>query len=388
MSPEQTKKSIIIFSTAYHPFVGGAEIAAKEIVDRIADFNFYLITSKFKKDMPKQEYLRSIDIRRMGFGFWGDKYLLPILGYFEARKIIKKEKKILLWGMMASQGSIAAYFMKKAQPNIPFLLTLQEGDPEQYLMHGRWGLMGFWIRRIVKSADYIQVISSYLKDFASKMGAKSEIEVVPNGVDIKKFSHVYLESELVKIRSSLNIGSNTKIIVTASRLVHKNAVDVLIKAINKLVDGGEDIVCLIAGHGGKQEELKNLAKDLGISEKIKFLGNVGHEDLPKYFAISDVFVRASRSEGLGSAFLEAMAAGLPVIATEVGGIPDFLKDRETGLFVKVNDEADLAQKIKELLYNNYLREQIIENSKSLVQEKYSWDSIAQTMNKIFNKLCA
>src|SRR3989344_6719554 len=89
---------------------------------------------------------------------------------------------------------------------------------------------------------------------------------------------------------------------------------------------------VIAGSGPQEQELKKLIRDLNIAGRVKFLGTVSQEELPALLATSGLFVRPSRSEGLGIAFLEAMAAEVPVIATPIGGIPDFLKDYVTGLF--------------------------------------------------------
>jgi len=99
-------------------------------------------------------------------------------------------------------------------------------------------------------------------------------------------------------------------------------------------------------------------------------------------------VRPSRSEGLGVSFLEAMAAGLPIIGTPVGGIPDFLKDGETGLFTKVDDPEDLAKKIELLFSDEALRQKLVRNGRKLVEEKYQWSKIARDMGKIFKELCA
>jgi Glycosyltransferase len=110
---------------------------------------------------------------------------------------------------------------------------------------------------------------------------------------------------------------------------------------------------------------------------------VSPKEIPSYLARADVFVRASRSEGLGSSFLEAMAAGVPVIGTPVGGIPDFLKEGETGLFSRSDDPQNLAEKIAELLANAPLRRRLVQNGKVLVRSRYSWEHIVQEMEKYF-----
>ena len=193
------KKSIIIFSTAYLPFVGGAEVAIKEITDRLNNAEFFLITARMKRVLPKKEKVGNIMVYRLGFGFSFDKFLLPILGFFKFFRLNSKFKiqnlKLIIWGMMASYGSIAAYFIKLFKPQIPFLLTLQEGDSERHLKWGKFGLVGLFGKLIIRKADYIQTISGYLKDFAIKRDARAPIEVVPNGADLQK-----LKSQISKLQ--------------------------------------------------------------------------------------------------------------------------------------------------------------------------------------------
>ncbi|MBI2063486.1 MAG: glycosyltransferase family 4 protein, partial [Candidatus Yanofskybacteria bacterium] len=143
---------------------------------------------------------------------------------------------------------------------------------------------------------------------------------------------------------------------------------------------------LLVGDGSEKENLKLKIENLKLGDSVIFAGSVGHYELPKYLRISDVFVRPSRSEGLGSAFLEAMAASLPVIGTKVGGIPDFLKNKETGLFAEVDSPENLAEKINLLLTDKELRENIIRNAKEMAVQKYDWDKIAGEFKKLYLEL--
>ena len=118
------------------------------------------------------------------------------------------------------------------------------------------------------------------------------------------------------------------------------------------------------------------------------MGHIEPEKVYDYLAVADIFVRPSRSEGLGSSFLEAMGAGLPIIATPVGGIPDFLKDGETGLFCEVDDPQDLAEKIKLLMADETLAKRIAENGRQLVLEKYNWDNIAKQIQNTLSHIFA
>lgn len=373
------KKRVLIFSLAYVPFVGGAELAVKEITNRIADDEFDLITLRFNKNWQKFERIGNVNVYRIG----GRKLLFPFLAFLKSVRLSSKRKYSVVWSIMANRAGFAALFFKIFFPKVKFLLTLQEGDTPDY-PEKRMGLFRIilrpFFRKIFTKADHIQAISNYLADWARKMGAKGTIEVVPNGVDTSKIKNNFATG-VAKVKNS------EKIIITTSRLVNKNGIDILIRAVADVQHQVSNIKLWILGSGPEEENLKNLTKELRVDNIVNFLGQVEPEKVYDYLAEADIFVRLSRSEGLGSSFLEAMGSGLPIVGTPVGGIPDFLKDGETGLFCKINDSQNLAEKIKLLAENENLAQKLAENGRKLVLEKYNWDNIAEKMNLIFQKLC-
>ena len=401
---ENKAKKILIFSTAYFPFVGGAEVAVKAITDRISDIEFSMITARMDFKLPKFERLGHIDVYRVGIG-WPifDKLWLAFRGAGVAQKLHKKNRYDAIWSIMASFGGLAARVFKKKNPDIKFLLTLQEGD-NLVEVERKVRLIRRWFKNIFTSADYIQAISNYLADWAKKMGAVCPIEVVPNGVNIKKFSIDDFRLTINDFKRKLGIGEDEKVVITVSRLVKKNGVEDLIEAISQLSPPRRDPVhykynkvagqitnyklpvkLLICGDGEERQKLEVRSKKLGIENKVKFMGFIAPAELPKYYAIADVFCRPSLSEGLGNVFLEAMAAGVPVIATPVGGIPDFLKNGETGLFCHVRNPESIAEKIKWILDEKNKEEvaRVVANAREMVGRKYDWEIIAEKMEKIF-----
>jgi glycosyltransferase involved in cell wall biosynthesis len=119
---------ILIFTTAYLPHIGGAEVAIREIARRLPDVSFTVVTSRFNRKLPALEQVENVAIHRLGLGFSLDKFWLSFFGASYAKKIFKEEKPDLIWAMMASYGGLAALSYKKNNPNIPYLLSLQEGD--------------------------------------------------------------------------------------------------------------------------------------------------------------------------------------------------------------------------------------------------------------------
>jgi glycosyltransferase involved in cell wall biosynthesis len=258
------------------------------------------------------------------------------------------------------------------------MLTLQEGDPIEWTLKRVKPVMYFY-KKMFKRTDHVQTISTYLAHFAETMGARS-VSVVPNGVDVDFFSQMFPQSALEALNAKLQRKEGESFVITASRLVHKNGVDSVISAMKYLDPSIRFIIC---GVGPDEAYLKELARIEGVEDRVTFVGHVGHEELPKYLRISDVFIRASRSEGFGNAFVEAMATGIPVIATPVGGITDFLTDKKTGLFCAVDDASDIAHKISILLRDINLSKELVNEAKKMVKERYDWKKISKDMERLF-----
>lgn len=389
---EQKSKKILIFSLVYYPrFIGGAEIAIKEITDRIipSDIEFDMIT--LRKQAPKFERIGNINVYRVGLPWFGSntkssklfplsKLIFPIFAFIKALQLHKKNKYDLAWSMMASYAGFAGYLFKIFNKTIPFVLSIQEGDNFKI----RQGIFKTFFTIIFGKADMVQVISNFLSMWSKNMGTKSPIIVIPNGVNFSLFSNIKSENELSNLKKSLNKKDKDIFLVTTSRLVEKNAT---IDIIDSLTYLPENVKFLVLGTGHEEEMLKQRVKKLNLENRVIFLGFVKHEEMPKYLHISDIFIRPSLSEGFGNSYIEAMAAGIPVIATPVGGIVDFLKDGETGLFCEVKNPKSIAWKVEMLLNDKSLKEKIVKNALDMVERKYQWNLIASDMkNKVFLKV--
>jgi len=238
-------------------------------------------------------------------------------------------------------------------------------------------------KRVFLNADFIQTISTYLKRFARDMGYTGIVRVVPNGVDTKKFEKLVADEKRDELRSILGVKDGQRVLVTTSRLVKKNALDDVIVALTHLPS---HIKFIIVGAGPEHDALVEMAKYYKISNRVVFVGYVTHALLPEYLQIADVFIRTPHSEGMGNSFIEAMAAGIPVIATPVGGIVDFIIHKETGLFADTGNPRSIANQVEVLLHDEALCARITKKAKTLVLEKYDWNLIAIEMEKIFTSL--
>lgn len=394
-------KRIIIFSTAYHPFIGGAEVAVREITDRIKGFDFDLVTARMDINLPEQERVGKVNVYRVGFGKPVDKLLLPVWGLAKAVQMHRAQPYDALWSIMASHGGFAAVLFKTIYSKVPFILTLQEGDPIPNILK-KVRLVRPLFNRIFTKADKIQAISEYLASWARDMGHVGEIAVIPNGFEKEVFNKKLLQADEEDIKNTIEkkrkemgltpfFQESTKIFITTSRLVEKNGIDIAIKSLIALP---ENIKFLVVGDGPLMKQLETFAQDRGVRERVHFVGSVAYEDIYKYLKLPEVFafVRASRSEGMGNSFIEAMASGVPVIGTPVGGIVDFLFDpdlspehKPTGLLARAEDQQNISYSVRRYYEDEGLGKTLSENAREFIEGKYEWNTIAQSMQKeVFN----
>lgn len=383
-------KKTLIFSLVYYPeFVGGAEVSVKEITDRILPGSFDMITLIGRQE-SRFEKVGNVNVFRIGFrtnnSFLGkilfniQKYLFPFIGFIKGIKLMNKNKYDVVWSIMANYAGFAALFFKLKFPKVKFLLTLQEGDPIPYIKRRVFFVYPLF-KFIFKKADSIQTISNYLAEFAKSMGGKN-IKVVPNGVDIKIFTKEITSEEKFLLKEKLKIKNDDVVLITTSRLVVKNGIEDVVNTLSILP---EKYKFLIIGNGYLKSHLEKTVNNLKLKDRVYFLGFVHQKEIPAYFSISNIFIRTSISEGLGNSFLEAMAFGLPVVATPVGGIVDFIKDGETGILVSPQDTESIKNGILRL-EDDSLKSYILSNAKNLVLEKYDWDKISEDFKSMFIKL--
>ncbi len=406
-------KRILIFSLAYYPkYVGGAELAIKEITDRLArgrstaegiepsEIEFHMVTLRFDSTLPKVERFGNVLVHRIGFATENpsisdlnsyplrlNKHLFQFLATWKAFSLHRTYRYDGIWAMMAHSCGVPAALFKLIYPRVPYLLTLQEGDPPERIeriMLPLWPLFA----RAFTSADIVQVISTFLGRWARRRGFTGPLEVVPNGVDVERFSREEMPAVVEEVSDGLGKRMGDVFLVTTSRLVRKNAVDVVIRALSLLP---EHVRFIVLGVGPDDLSLKRLARESGVSERVRFVGEVAHREIPTYLHASDIFIRPSRSEGMGNSFVEAMAAGLPVIGTQEGGIADFLFDEKrnpdkpiTGWAVDVDNPEQIAEAVKDIMSNPEKVRAVTATAHALVAEKYDWDIIARDMReKVF-----
>ncbi len=233
-------------------------------------------------------------------------------------------------------------------------------------------------RKILTNADKIIAVSNFIAKVAIKIGVdKKNIEVIYNSVDFIKDK--VDQSAIENIRQQY--GHNTKIISTACRLMPWKGVDGIIKILPQLKEKIGNIIFLVLGDGQELENLKKLAKELNISDNVKFLGRISHDKIINYFQASDLFILNTNYEGLSHTLLEAIKAGTPIITTDVGGNPEVIDNNKNGLLISYNNTDQLLQAAIKILSDQNLADRFIADAKIKLLE-FDWKNTINNTAKL------
>ncbi|MCA1726658.1 MAG: glycosyltransferase family 4 protein [Actinobacteria bacterium] len=215
---------------------------------------------------------------------------------------------------------------------------------------GRVWLAARIARFVCRRADLVRCISQDLVRKAAAAGVPaSRLALVPSRCDTAQFDPARYPQAREAVRRRLGIPAGEVVLLFAGALSVHKGVRHLIEAMGSLLRERDDVTCLVAGSGRRNGELRALARDLGVEHKARFLGSVPYSQMPELMAAADVFVLPSLDEGMPRVVLEAMAMELPVVGSSVGGIPEMVREGETGSLVPAGDSAALAGALGRLL---------------------------------------
>jgi N-acetyl-alpha-D-glucosaminyl L-malate synthase BshA len=256
--------------------------------------------------------------------------------------------------------------------NVPCVVWGQGSDI--YLQSRRKNLIS---EIVLRNADAVIALTEDMKRRMMDIFERN-VYVVPNGIDLDRFRE--LSSE--RCRAALNIRANEKIIISVGRLHPIKGHKYLIESLKTICKQHKDVQLILVGDGEEKYSLELLVEKLDLGAKVKFVGAIKNEDIPKYMAASDIFVLPSLSESFGIVNLEAMASGLPIVASKVGGVPEIVIDGENGFLVEPESPKEIAEKVTILLEDDELRKRISIHNKTCSGE-YEWDNVVKKLEEIY-----
>jgi len=367
---------------AYLPTIGGVEMLvnklSKEFIKKGHSVN--IITLRCSLNLRPFEIMDGVCVNRLYFPFWLWReeinfIYLAFLAPFVILRLWKSMKKykpdvvnVQCIGLNASYILFLSYFYKFKVVVFMQYFGIISSLPKK--------ITGISNKILLKRADYVTSCSQRLLDAVQRYvpEIKNKSTVIPNGFDPEEFKTVSKYSYARPYIFSL--GRFCKI--------HKGF-DILIMAFKSVVDKGYDVDLIIAGYGPEREDYELLVNLLRLKDRIKFLEGVDRGDIVRLFNGCEFFVLPSRNDACPLVNLEAMAAGKAIVATNVNGVPEIIKDGINGILVRAQDDKALADGLIRLLNDSELRNKLGENGKRIVKD-YEWEKIANMYLEIYQRI--
>ncbi|MBC63635.1 MAG: hypothetical protein CL746_04870 [Chloroflexi bacterium] len=230
--------------------------------------------------------------------------------------------------------------------------------------------------------DIVEVNSKKGKDSIHKnlKVPKEKIKIIYSGIDIKKYQ---ISKSKTQIKKSLNINGSKKIILCVGRLRKVKGINFGIETFYEIKKTMNNTIFIIAGEGEDKKQLEEQARVLSLDKQIKFLG--ARKDLPEIFSISDVIIMPSLTEGFPRIAIESMAAGKPIVATNVGGTPEAIKHKYNGVLVESKKPKIMAKWVIKILKDKKLANHLGVNGKKLVSEKFTIEKYIKQVEIMYGK---
>ena len=348
----------------WFPAVGGGQVNAWEISKRIASRKIQIDIIARNCGEDNLEKIPYLSIYKLGFKTQPDNLLSEFLFLINLFFFLLKRK----YDLIHVHPFLPALIAKPISvlKNTPIILTVhgtrlfepEKKTPPRILE-----------KYILSKIKYESVIS-VTKAFAKIPNVNKKITVIPNGIDTKKFEG----------RGEPKFSKPT--ILWVGRFDPVKRVEDLIMAVKILTKRIKTLQLLLVGYGYQKDKLEKLAEELKLPNA-RFLGFQKEDDLAVLYKKSHVFVLPSSSEGQPLTILEAQAASLPVVATNIGGIPEIIKDGENGYLIKPKNVHELAGAIAKAIFN---RELLSKNASKNIKANYNWDDAARKTKKLYISL--
>ena len=284
------------------------------------------------------------------------------------RRVIRREKPDVMLGFWAFPDGFATVLLARIF-RLPVLVGVLGCDINYFTQsYLRRKLIGWALR----SCDQVLSVSEALKrEMVRRLDLPpGRVTVIPNGIEEGRF----FPQDQDRMRELLGLDREDRIVLCVARLAVIKGVDVLVRAFAR-VEGSEKRL-VVVGDGEEMPHLKTLVEELGLSNRVRLAGSKSHEDIPAWINAADLLVLPSINEGWPNVLMEAFACGKPVVASEVGGVPEIVNDSALGILTRPGDAEDLARGIEEGLGRDWDQAAI----RARVQGR-SWAVVADELHR-------
>ncbi len=343
-----------------------------------------LVRPHFRPMAPRFELMQGIEVHRPRFlcfpGVlkWTDGLFMALASFLAVRGLVHRHALNVLDVHFGYPDGAAGRLLARWL-GLPMVLTLRGKEERQART-----TVGAPLKSAILSADQLIAVSSALRDLAVDFGADPRrVAMVGNGVDIEKFSPVQQN----RARLELGLPVDAKVLVSVGTLVERKGFHRVIECLPDLLARHPNLHYVVVGGTGPEGDisarLRAQVNALGLQEKVHFVGAWPPDRLKVPLSAADVFVLATSYEGWANAFLEAMACGLPVVTTRVGGNAEVVSSSELGTLVEFGDRAALTAALDDALSRSWNRQHIIDHARA-----NTWDRRVAQLLDVFNRVLA
>jgi glycosyltransferase involved in cell wall biosynthesis len=371
---------ILLLNSEYPPIGGGAGNASANIARLLAGMeNEVLLLTVHFDGFARDEICDGVRIvrvpalrRKMDRSSALEQISFIFAASFRALSLVRQFKPDVALAFFGLPSGAVALFVKWLY-RIPYVVSLRGGDvpgfrPYDFRVYHK--LAAPFLHVIWHSASAVVANSRGLHDLAAAFDATIEIPIIPNGVDLEKFSAPERDWSSPRV---LSVG----------RVVYQKGLDLALRALADLKD--LDWQWFIAGDGPQRPVLQTMAEEHGLQDRIRFLGWLTPDRLKEQYAAANLFLFPSRHEGMPNAVLEAMASGLPVVATKIAGNEELVVNGETGALAPAEDVESLRESLRPLLVHAQMRERMGRAARQRVETSFSWNRVAEQYQSILEK---
>lgn len=377
---------ILFFNYEFPPLGGGAGNASYYLLReyaKIPGVEVDFVTASLDEQLHRENFGDNIIVHRLPIGkneenihFQTKKEMLKYSweSYKYGRRLARERKYDLTHSFFTVPCGFVSMLLSW-EFKLPYIISLRGSDVPGY--SERFGLLYKFITPIIKliwkQAYFVVANSEGLRQLALQSAPQKEIGVILNGINIEEFfpDHSKVNPDQFQI-------------VCISRVTPRKGIRFLVQAFKILASRYAQIRMIIAGEGNELESLRQLVQGLGIEDKVVFLGAVPHDKVLEHYQKANVFVLPSLNEGMSNTMLEALACGLPIVATDTGGTKEMVRDGQNGLIVKMKDSHDLVEKIEKIMLDQQLEKKMGATSR-LMAEQLSWGKVAGQYVDLYEK---
>ncbi|MBN1765359.1 MAG: glycosyltransferase family 4 protein [Sedimentisphaerales bacterium] len=372
---------LLMIDYEFPPIGGGAARAHFHLLQELAtwdDLHIDVITSGLDKGLHTEDFSETIRIHRVGIRkknlhYWRKLEVVEWLYKAQRhyRQLISENSYDLIHFFF---GFPTWWRSSKEIRRIPHVITLWGSDVPGFNVRLRldYLLLAPFFRKRWRGAAGVVANSEGLRRLALKFMPDIHIDVIPNGIDTVMFSPPRRRDYAAPLK-----------LLSASRLISRKRLDILIRAVAQGLESGLDVQLTLAGEGDLLAELRQLADDLQVSERVQFLGRIPLEDMPEIYRGHDIFLMSSAHEGMSCAMLESMAAGLPLVTSSCEGVDELINDN--GIIVSDPTPEAFLKALKDLAGNPERCRQMAQAARRQA-EKFSWHNAARQYFEYYQKV--